>query len=106
MSGHILESSERWRATAEYHGSRGPSTAYLMDDGLIAGSHYWLVATERCQWPSTVSPFDPNRTARMIEAGKMRLVKGQWPDDVLKLLAMPPNSQTAELVLPQSHRQA
>ena len=43
MSGHILESSGRWRATAEYHGSRGPSTAYLMDDGLIVGSHYWLV---------------------------------------------------------------
>ena len=104
MSGHILESSGRWRATAEYHGSRGPSTAYLMDDGLIAGSHYWLVATEHCQWPSRVSAFDPSRTARMIEAGKMRLVKGQWPDVVLNFLAMAPDPQCVELALPESHR--
>ena len=105
MSGHLLESSRRWRATAEYHGSSGPRTVYLMDDGLIGSSYYWLLTTER-QWPSAVWAYDHNSAARMIEVGKMRLVKGQWPDDVLKLLAMPPNSQTAELVLPQSHRQA
>ena len=105
MSGHLLESSSRWRATAEYHGSSGPRTVYLMDDGLIGSSYYWLITTER-QFPSAAWSYDHNSAARMIEVGKMRLVKGQWPDDVLKLLAMPPNSQTAELVLPQSHRQA
>ena len=105
MSGHLLESSRRWRATAEYHGSRGPRTVYLMDDGLIGSSYYWLLTTER-QWPSAVWAYDHTSAARMIAAGKMRLVKGQWPDDVLKLLAMPPNSQTAELVLSESHRQA
>ena len=105
MSGHLLESSRRWRATAEYYGSRGRRTVYLMDDGLIGSSYYWLITTER-QFPSAVWSYDHNSAARMIEVGKMRLVKGQWPDDVLKLLSMPPNSQTAELVLPQSHRQA
>jgi hypothetical protein len=71
---------------------------------MVRGTQSSLVATEHCQWPSTVRAFDPNRTARMIEAAKMRLVKGQWPDVVLKLLAMPANSQSVELALPESHR--
>ena len=103
MSGHLLESSRRWRATAEYYGSRGRRTVYLMDDGLIGSSYYWLLTTER-QWPSAVWAYDHNSAARMIEVGKMRLVKGQWPDVVLNLLAMPPDAQSVELALPASHR--
>jgi hypothetical protein len=83
MSRELLETSRLWQATVEYHGSRGPQTVYLMDDGLIAGGYYWLVANNRTQWPETVRPYDPKATARMIEAGKMRLLKGQWPDLVL-----------------------
>jgi len=80
--------SRHWRATVEYHGSRGQQTVYLMVDGLIGGTYCWLIANSSSQWPSTERAYDAKATARMIEVGKMRLIKGRWPDIVLELLAL------------------
>jgi hypothetical protein len=42
---------------------------------------YWFIADHQGEWPwEAVRPYDPGATARMVEGGKMRLVKGQWPD--------------------------
>jgi hypothetical protein len=78
----VFESSRYWRATAEEHTSRGSRIMFLMDDGLIGGACYWLIADEREPRPVMVSDYDPTATARMIEIGKLRLVKGRLPDYV------------------------
>jgi hypothetical protein len=96
MGLELLETDRHWRATAEYHGSRGRQIAYLMDDGLIGGGYYWLIAHSPGQWPSAADRYKPAATARMIEAGKMRLIKGQWPDVVLELLAQSPAFRVAQ----------
>jgi len=93
----LLEEHRHWRATVEYHGSRGQQTVYLMDDGLMGGCYYWFIARYQGQWPwDAVRDFDPGATVRMIEAGKMRLVRGRWPESVLKMLAEPPHAAAPE----------
>jgi hypothetical protein len=95
MYQELFETSRLWRASVGYQGSRGPQTVYLMDDGRISGGYYWLIANNPAQWPQIVRPYDLKVTARMIEAGKMRLLKGEWPEGVLELLGMlpePPSS--------------
>lgn len=88
----LLESNRHWRVTAEYHGSRGQQIAYLMDDGLIGGQHYWLITDGPDQWPTMHRDCNPRTTARMIEAGKLRLIHGCWPNVVLNVLAAAPDS--------------
>jgi len=102
MSLELLEMSRHWRATVEYHGSRGQQTVYLMDDGLIGGAYCWLIADSSGRWPTRERACDPKATARMIEAGKMRLIKGQWPGVVLELLAQPPNAASSGLASRES----
>ena len=76
-----LETVPQWRATVEYHGSHGRQTVCLMESTLMDGSHYWFIADYQGEWPwQAIRPFDPAATGRMVEGGKMRLVKGQWPD--------------------------
>jgi hypothetical protein len=99
MSRELLETSRLWRATVDYQGSRGPATVYLMDDGRIAGGCYWLIANNPTQWPETSRPYDPKATAHMIASGKMRLLKGKWPDVVLELLAMLSNRGRQEFLV-------
>jgi hypothetical protein len=83
----LLEQNRRWRATAEYHGSRGQLIICLMDDGLIGGGYYWLFVSPQTKCPLSSIDCRPGTTARLIEAGKLRLIKGQWPDEILTLLA-------------------
>ena len=96
MSLEVLEADRLWRATAEYYGSRGQQIVYLMDNGSIGGGYYWLIAHSPEQWPSAADRCNPETTARMIEAGKMRLIKGQWPDVILELLAQWPAFRVAQ----------
>jgi hypothetical protein len=88
----LWETSRHWRATVEYHGSRRQQTLYLMDNGLMGGTFYWFIAHYQGRWPwEAFRDYDTAATVRMIEAGKMRLVKGKWPDTVLARLVPPPN---------------
>ena len=83
-----LEMIPQWRATVEYHGSHGRQTICLMESGIMDGRHYWFIADHQGGWPwEAVRPFDPGATALMAEGGKMRLVKGRWPDIVSTILA-------------------
>jgi len=97
MCSQLLEESRHWRATVEYHGSRGQQTVYLMDDGLMGGCSYWFIAHYQGQWPwDAIRDFDPGATVRMIAAGKMRLIKGRWPESVANMLAEPPHTAAPE----------
>ena len=83
-----LESIPQWRATVEYHGSHGRRTACLMESRIMDSRYFWFIADYRGELPSeAVRPFDPDATSRMVEGGKMRLLKGQWPDIVSTILA-------------------
>jgi hypothetical protein len=94
----LLETGRHWRATVDYHGSRGRQTVYLMDDGLIGGGYHWLIADYLGQWPRTSCAWDAQATARMIQIGKMRLIRGQWPEVILGLLAQPPSSTSSDQI--------
>jgi hypothetical protein len=58
-----------------------------MEDGFIGGGYYWLFESPHMKWPMSSCDCSPGTAARLIEAGKLRLTKGQWPDIILKLLA-------------------
>ena len=80
-----LEKTDSWQATAVYDGSQGRLTLCLLHDELTTGGFYWVVADYRGQWPwDAVRNFNPAATAHMVARGKLRLVKGHWPELVAK----------------------
>jgi hypothetical protein len=96
-----LEKLPHWQATVEYHGSQGEQIICLLQRGLL-GELHWIIADYQGDWPwQAVREYDPIATARMVELGKMRLVKGQWPDTVADMLAQ---SRTPLVLFPPSER--
>jgi hypothetical protein len=84
-----LENTCRWRATVDYRGSQGLQSICLMEDW--EGRYYWFIADFPGDWPwEAVRRWEPRATARMVQEGKMRLVKGEWPDVVCGIITSSP----------------
>jgi hypothetical protein len=97
MNREVMERSRHWRATAEYHGSRGLSVACLMADSLIEGQYYWFLTQFRGVQPwGSVRAFDAGVTACLVLAGKLRLLKGEWPAAVSRILQSGPTVGPAQ----------
>jgi hypothetical protein len=80
---NTLEQTADWLATVVFEGRRGWQARCLLHDRVLVGGFFWVIADDRAElaWHA-VREFDPVTTARLAAAGKIRLVKGQWPTGV------------------------
>src|SRR5262245_23548962 len=77
---NALERTADWLATVEFAGRGGRQTRCLLHDQVLVGGFFWVIADDRAELPwHAVREFDPVTTARLAAAGRLRLVKGQWP---------------------------
>jgi hypothetical protein len=87
-----LEELRHWQATVEYHGHHERQTICLLHSG-VQGPYYWVIADYRGEKPwEALREYDADATASMVEQGRMRLIKGQWPYTVATILAQAPRS--------------